>query len=125
MAVRTHLAWPWRAVIGLVLAALVGGMWWWGFDFGQIFGGFHRQEIEERLAALQSEAQAAQAEASTLRTQNSQLESDLAMMRGVQSTLARQLGDLQRENAAMKDELAFLQTFFDGSAKPGLAIQRL
>ena len=26
--------------------AIVAGMWWWGFDFGQIFGGFNRKEIE-------------------------------------------------------------------------------
>jgi len=42
MAVRTHLPWPWRAAIAASLLALVGGMWWWGFDFGQIFGGFNR-----------------------------------------------------------------------------------
>ncbi len=125
MAVRTHLGWPWRVVLLLALAGLVGGMWWWGFDFGQILGGFNRKEIEQRLATLQADASTAQREAAVLRTQNAQLESDLAMMRGLQGTLARQLNDLQQENAAMKDELAFLQTFFEGAAKPGLAIQRL
>jgi hypothetical protein len=125
MAVRTHLAWPWRALIGLAVGALIVGMWWWGFDFGQLLGGFNRRAIEQQIAALDADAKGAQAEAAALRTRNAQLESELAMMRGVQSTLARQLADLRHENAAMKDEVGFLQTFFDGASKPGLAIQRL
>lgn len=125
MAVRTHLSWPWRALIALAVAGIVGGMWWWGFDFGQLLGGFNRKEVEQRLATLQADATTAQQEAAALRSANTQLESEVAMMRGLQSTLARQLNDLQRENAAMKEELAFLQTFFDGASKPGLAIQRL
>ena len=56
MAVRTHLGWPWRAALALALVALIGGMWWWGFDFGQIFGGFNRKEIEQQLATLEADA---------------------------------------------------------------------
>ncbi|GIK87306.1 MAG: hypothetical protein KJ018_04470 [Burkholderiales bacterium] len=125
MAVRTHLSWPWRALIVLALAAVIGGMWWWGFDFGQLLGGFNKREIEQRLATLQADATTAQQEAASLRSRNTQLESEIAMMRGLQGTLARQLNDLQHENAAMKEEVAFLQTFFEGGSKPGLAVQRL
>jgi hypothetical protein len=39
MAVRTRLPWWGRVVSVALLCALVGGMWWWGFDFGRIFGG--------------------------------------------------------------------------------------
>jgi hypothetical protein len=37
---------PRRVVSSL---AIIAGMWWWGFDFGQIFGGFNRKEVEARL----------------------------------------------------------------------------
>lgn len=125
MAVRRHLGWRSKSAIALALIVVVGGMWWWGFDFGQFLGGFNRKEIEQRLATLKADADTAQREATALRAQNAQLESDLAMMRGLQTTLSRQLSELQRDNAALKDEVAFLQTFFEGSAKPGLAVQRL
>lgn len=125
MAVRTHLAWPWKAALAVAVVGFVGAMWWWGFDFGQILGGFNRKEIDHRMVALAEEADAARREAAALRAQNAQLEADLGMTRGLQGTLARQVGDLQHENAAIKEELVFLQAFFDGAAKPGLAIQRL
>jgi hypothetical protein len=125
MAVRTHLGWPWRALFALALAGVIAGMWWWGFDFGQLLGGFNREEIEQRMATLTADTATAQAEATALRARNAELESDIAMMRGLQGTLARQVTELQRESAAMKEEINFLQAFFDGASKPGLAIQRL
>lgn len=125
MAVRTHLSWPWKALLGLLLAGVIGGMWWWGFDFGQLLGGFNRDAIEREMTTLRTQAATAEQEAATLRAHSTQLESDLAMMRGLQGTMTRQMGELQQENAAMKEEISFLQTFFEGSAKPGLALQRL
>ena len=54
MAVRSRLPWPWRAVIGATLLAVIAGMWWWGFDFGQIFGVVARRETEARIVALEA-----------------------------------------------------------------------
>ena len=71
MAVRTHLSWWSRARRSLALSAIIGGMWWWGFDFGQIFGGFNRKEIEAKLAALETEAARLRGEAGELRTRTS------------------------------------------------------
>ncbi len=62
MAVRTHLSWPWRAVVVAALVAVIGGMWWWGFDFGQILGGLNRREIEEKIVSLEAEAARLRAE---------------------------------------------------------------
>jgi hypothetical protein len=60
MAVRSRLPWPWRAVAGACLLVVVAGMWWWGFDFGQIFGSFNRKEIEARIVALEERGGPAQ-----------------------------------------------------------------
>jgi hypothetical protein len=126
MAVRTALPWPWRAGVGIALVVLVGGMWWWGFDFGQIFGGFNRKEIEGRIVTLESETAKAIQETSQLRARNSQLETELAMMQGAQQTLTRQSADLAQENTRIKEELAFLQKLVSDSSKAiGLAIQRM
>ena len=125
MAVRTHLGWPWRAVLLLALVTVVGGMWWWGFDFGQILGGFNRQETEAKVALLQAEAAQLRAEAALLRAKTSRLETELAMTQGAQSTLSKQATELLNENSQLKEELTFLQKLVaDSNKQVGLSIQR-
>ena len=126
MAVRTHLAWPWKAVLAAGFIAAIAGMWWWGFDFGQFLGDFNRREHEQRMATLAAAAATAQRDAVELRTTNTQLESDLAMMRGLQDTLRKQQAEALQESAQLKDELAFFQQFFaDATKTPGVGIQRI
>ncbi len=126
MAVRTRLPWWGRGTMLAALLAVIAGMWWWGFDFGQIFGGFNRKEVEERLSQLEIDASRFRSEATELRARNSALESELAMTRGKQEALSRQTLDLTGENAQLKEELAFLQKLVSDSSKiVGLAIQRL
>lgn len=126
MAVRTHLAWPWKAGLAVGLIAVVAGMWWWGFDFGQFLGGFNRRENEQRILTLEADTATAQREAVALRARNAELESDLAMMRGILATLQKQQAEALQENAQLKDELAFFQQFFaDATKAPGVGIQRI
>ncbi len=126
MAVRTRLPWWGRGALLGTLLAVVVGMWWWGFDFGQIFGGFNRREIEARLVTLEADASRFQIEAAELRARNSALESELAMARGTQEALTRHSTEQAGENAQLKEELAFLQTLVSDSSKSvGLQIQRL
>lgn len=126
MAVRTHLPWWGRGAILLTLLAIIGGMWWWGFDFGQIFGGFNRKEVEARLVSLEADATKFRTEAAELRARNATLESELAMTRGKQEALSKQTVELTGENAQLKEELAFLQKLVSDSSKTvGLQIQRL
>jgi hypothetical protein len=114
MAVRTHLPWWGRLTIVASLLVLVGGMWWWGFDFGQIFSGFNRKEVESRLVTLEADAAHHR---------------DFGLERGVaraQDAMARQTTELSGENAQLKDELAFLQKLVSDSSKTvGLQIQRV
>ena len=126
MAVRTHLPWWGRAAIIVTLVGMIVGMWWWGFDFGQIFGGFNRKEVEARLVTLEAETKKLRTEASEVRARNSTLESELAMARGAQETQQKQSIELSGENAQLKEELAFLQKLVSDSSKQiGLQLQRL
>jgi hypothetical protein len=126
MAVRTHLPWWGRGAILATLLVVIAGMWWWGFDFGQILGGFNRKEIEVRLVTLEADAAKSKAEAAELRARNSTLESELGMTRGAQEALTRQVTELSGENAQLKEELAFLQKLVSDSSKTvGMQIPRL
>jgi hypothetical protein len=126
MAVRSRLPWPWRATVVAALVAVIAGMWWWGFDFGQLFGGFNRKEVETELATLRAENARLRAESAQLAAKSAQQESEIAMMTGAQATLGRQALELQRENSQVREELVFLQQLLaDSSRRAGLAIQRL
>ncbi len=126
MAVRTHLSWRWRVPVIAALLAIIGGMWWWGFDFGQLLSGFNRSEVADRQAKLESQAGELSGENARLRMRNSELESDLNVARGMQATLTKQTMELQNENTQIKEELAFLQKLFSDSGKLGtITIQRL
>ena len=126
MAVRTRLPWPWRFAIAVGFLLAIAGMWWWGFDFGQLLGGFNRRENEQRIATLTADTLTAQREAAELRARNTQLESYLAMMLGTQATLQRQQAEALEESARLRDELAFFQQFFaDSNKAPGLSVQRI
>jgi hypothetical protein len=110
----------------LALVLLIGGMWWWGFDFGQLLGGFDRKEVAERQAKLESDLAQLKDENAKLRARAAQLESDLNITRGAQTTLSKQSLELQSENTQIKEELAFLQKLFSDTGKQGtISIQRL
>jgi hypothetical protein len=126
MAVRSRLPWPWRALVGIVLVAIVGGMWWWGFDFGQFFGGVNRPEIEARIAALETANAELRKDNALLKSKTLQQETELAMASGKEATLSRQALELSAENAQIKEEAAFLQQLVaDSNKQAGLSIQRL
>jgi hypothetical protein len=125
-AVHTTPPWWGRALVLVLIAMLVAGLGWWAFDRGQLFGGYNRQEIETRLVTLEAEAGRARAEATELRTRNSQLETELAMTKGVQEALTRQATELSGQNAELKEQLAFLQKLFaDTNRQAGVTISRL
>ena len=101
-------------------------MWWWGFDFGQIFGGFNRKEIEARIATPRDGGRAAARRSRRAAGQDRTLESELAMRDGAQTALSKQAAELQNENSQLKEELVFLQKLVaDSNKQVGLSIQRL
>ena len=126
MAVRIEHSWRLKIPLVLMLVALIGGMWWWGFDFGRFLGGFNRSEVAETRAKLEAEVEELKRDNAQLRARSTELESDLGVARGAQTTLSRQTLDLQNENTQIKEELAFLQQLFSDSGKQGaISIQRL
>jgi hypothetical protein len=126
MAVRTHLSWRWKVPALLLSLGLIAGMWWWGFDFGQILGGFNRSAVAEKQAQLEGDLEKTRVENAQLRTRISELESDLNITRGAQATLTKQSLELQSENTQIKEELAFLQKLSSDSGKQGtITIQRM
>jgi hypothetical protein len=125
MAVRTHLSWRWKVPALFVLLGLIAGMWWWGFDFGQLLGGFNRSAVAEQQARMEAELAATKAENAKLHVRVSELEMDLNVARGAQATASKQALEVQNENTQIKEELAFLQKLVSDTSKQGIvSIQR-
>jgi hypothetical protein len=124
MTVTTSLPWWERGAAVLALTAVMAAVVWWAFDSGQIFGGAHRRDVDAQTAALESEATRLRSDASALRVRYSQLESDLAMSRGAQQALSRQVADLTAENAQLKEEAAILQRLVADTGKPAVPPRR-
>ncbi len=118
MTVKTHLPWWERGAGAAAVVLAVGVLLWWAFDVGQALGSGGRKNVESQTAVLESEAARLRSDASELRIRNSQLESDLAMSRGVQQTLSRQLADLAQENAKLKEESIVLQRLASDASRP-------
>jgi len=117
MTVTTSLRWWERSAAVLALTAMMAVVAWWAFDFGQIFGGAHRRDVDAQAVALEREATRLRSDASALRVRYSQLESDLAMSRGAQQALSRQVAGLTAENAQLKEEAAILQRLIADTGK--------
>ena|SRR5437762_1696805 len=117
MTVTTSLPWWERSAAVLALTAVMAVVVWWAFDFGQVFGSAHRRDVDAQTAALETEAMRLRNDASALRVRYSQLESDLAMSRGAQQALSRQVADLTVENARLKEEAAILQRLVADTGK--------
>lgn len=137
---RTRRRWGWRepAVTargtrrGPLLIAIAGGaalvvaIFWWALDPAPLFGGATRKELTDRAEALAADLARAREEVSSLRTHASELETELAMTRGTQEALSRQVSDLTGENAQLKEDVAFLQRLFAEGGSPGsVTIPRL
>jgi len=117
MAVITRPPWWARAAASMALVALIGGIAWWAFDFGQLFGHVNRSETDARVLAAETEATRLRSDASNLRMRNSQLESDLAMSRGAEQALSHQIADLAAENAQLKEEATVLKRLVADAGK--------
>ncbi len=125
LSVKTHVAWPWRAVaLGWVLA-VVGWMVWTGFDAGRLLGGFYKSEAEERRIQLEDEVATLSGENRQLSSRVTRLESEAQMAKGAQESLTRQALALQTENTQLKEELSYLQQLVSGNSKEGaITVQR-
>lgn len=125
LSVKTHVAWPWRALgIGLVLA-IVGWMVWTGFDAGRLWGGFYKSEAEDRRTQLEAEVMTLSEENRQYLGRVTRLESEAQMAKGAQDSLTRQALALQTENTQLKEELSYLQQLVSGNSKEGaITVQR-
>jgi hypothetical protein len=126
VAIRSHV--PWYVKFGgmglaMGIAAAVA---WWLVDTSYRITGFNREEAKQQIGALTEEKQKIQLTLDAIKTQNNEIQSQLKVEKASQAELARNVNQLQEENAGLKEDLGFLRNIMSaGSAPEGLTIANL
>lgn len=126
MTIRSHLAWYWRWLLNVVMMAAVAGTVWWVVENSYRITGFDREEAKQQIAALGDENVRLKRDLETARASVAELERQVAIDKAAQNELARNVTQLQDENAALKEDLGFLRNIMSSGTTPeGLGIANL
>lgn len=114
LAIRTHVAWYWRAlaVIAVVSVSLASAAWI--YDAGRKIAGYHMNESVGEIQSLRNYVMELDAELTKLRSLAGTGESSLQIERATRVQLANQVKALESENAALREDLAFFEGLMPG-----------
>ena len=126
VAIHSHVPWYWRWVGLAVLLGVAAASAAWFYDAGRRFAGFDRSEVQQELARVTGELEAARAELEELRAIASAADSRVSIERTAQQKLAQQIHTLVKENARVREELATFESMISSEARnaPTLSIFR-
>ena len=126
VAIHSHVPWYWRWVGLAVLLGVAAASAAWFYDAGRRFAGFDRSEVQQELARVAGELEAARAELEELRAIASAADSRVSIERTAQQKLAQQIRTLEKENARGREELATFESMISSDARnaPTLSIYR-
>jgi hypothetical protein len=126
MQIRSQLAWYWRWLLNGVALAAVATLVWWLVENSHRITGFNREDARQQIATLTEENARLKREIEAARTTALGQERQIAIDRAAQMELARNVTQLQDENAALKEDLTFLRNVMSSGAAPaGLGIANL
>jgi hypothetical protein len=128
VAIRTHVAWYWRALAMIGILSISLALAAWIFDAGRRIAGFDSNESVREIQALRNYVMEIDEELTKLRSLAGSGESSLQIERATQKQLSRQVKSLELENAALKQDLAFFEGLMPASGggdETGIKIERL
>lgn len=126
MTIRSHLAWYWRWLLNLLAMAAVAGVVWWLVENSYRITGFDREEAKRQIATLGEDNIRLKSDLESARAAIAERERQAAIDKAAQMELARNVTQLQDENAALKEDLGFLRNIMSSGATPeGIGIANL
>lgn len=126
VAIRTHVAWYWRAVAVAVLLTISLVLAEWVYDAGRSIAGFDSRTSTHALTSLKARVAELEAELTVVRGVASAADSNVKIERVAQQQLGQQVRSLESENAALKQDLAFFEGLLPDSigGEQGVRINR-
>jgi hypothetical protein len=115
--IHTQLPWYWRWAGIAVLLGISAASAAWVYDAGRRFAGFDHSEVEEELARVRGDLDAARVELERLRAIANAADSRVSIERTAQQQLAKQVRALEMENARVREELATLDSMLSSEAR--------
>ena len=109
LAIKTHVAWYWRVLAGIVILSVSLALAVWIYDAGRRIAGFHSDESTREIQSLSNHVMELDTELTKLRSLAGSGESSLQIERVTQQQLVRQVKALEIENAAQKEDLVFFE----------------
>ena len=128
LAIRTHVAWYWRALAIIVMLSVSLALAIWIYDAGRRIAGYQSNESEQEIQSLRNRVTELDAELNKLRTLAGSGESSLMIERATLDQLSRQAKTLELENVALKEDLAFFEGLMPSSVageEVGVRIDKL
>ena len=128
VAIRTHVAWYWRALAMIAVLSVSFALAAWIYDAGRRIAGFDSNESVREIQSLRNYVMEIDEELTKLRSLAGSGESSLQIERATQKQLSRQVKSLELENAALKQDLAFFEELMptsDSGEETGIKIDRL
>lgn len=115
LAIRTHVAWYWRALAAIVALSVSLALAAWMYGAGMRIAGFHSNESVREIQLLRDHVMELDAELTKLRSLAGSGESSLQIERTAQKQLSHRARGLEFENAALKEDLAFFEGLVSAS----------
>jgi len=109
LAVSPHVAWYWRALRITVVLSISGALALWMYDAGRQFAGFDRGELDEELAQLKAHVAELEDKLPKLQAIADSSDARLKIEQTAQRNLARQVQELEEDNARLKEDIAFFE----------------
>lgn len=126
MTIRSQMAWYWRWLLNVLMMVAVAGGVWWLVENSYRITGFNREEARQQIATLGEENAKLKRELEAAKSSLTERERQAAIDRASQTELARNVTQLQEENATLKEDLGFLRNIMSSGTTPeGLGIANL
>jgi hypothetical protein len=126
MSIRSQMAWYWRWLFNILTMAVVAGVVWWLVENSYRITGFNREETAAQLDTLTNQNRVLKRDLEAARTSLIERDRQLQIDRASQGELARNVAQLQEENAILKEDLAFLRKMMSSGAMPeGIGVSNL
>jgi hypothetical protein len=126
MTIRSQQAWYWRWLLNLLVMAAVAGVVWWVVQNSYRITGFDVDEARAQITLLTGENQRLKRDLDAARTTVTERDRQLQIEKAAQTELARNVSQLQEENASIKEDLGFLRRVMSSGATPeGIGISDL
>jgi DNA-binding transcriptional MerR regulator len=126
MAIRSQMAWHWRWLLNILMMAAVAAVVWWLVQNSYRITGFSVEEAKQQLESLGQDNRRLKGELDAARATLIERDRQLQIEKASQTELARNVTQLQEENASIKDDLSFLRKLMSSGATPeGLSVSDL